>query len=196
MLDINPKKLIGPWKEGYALDVHTVSSDYLGEDQFGNARYNTKRSQVGELLYGLKYNKDKTAVKALAVTAAEFIKSQGWNIDVIVSVPATTARKEQPVVLLAEAIGGIIAVPVSSSAIVKVKDLPPLKNVTDYNQRIELLTGAYKVFIQEVIGQRVLLLDDLYRSGATLQEVCRCLIEEGQPKAVYALSMTKTRSNQ
>ena len=38
MLDINPKKLIGPWKEGYALDVHTVSSDYLGEDQFGNAR--------------------------------------------------------------------------------------------------------------------------------------------------------------
>lgn len=89
----------------------------------------------------------------MAVTAVEFIKSRGWNIDIIVPVPATTARKEQPV-LLAEAIGGIIAVPVSLSTIVKVKDLPPLKNVTDYKQRIELLTGAYKVFVQEVIEQR------------------------------------------
>lgn len=196
MLEINPQKLTGDWKEGYALDIHTVSSDYLGEDQYGHARFDTKRSQVGELLYHLKYHRDKTVIKALALTAVEFIKLHEWDIDVIVPTPATTPRKEQPVMLLAEAIGGMLSAPVSSAAIVKVKDIPPLKDIFSYNQRIEHLTGAYKVSMPEVIERHVLVLDDLYRSGATLQTVCRCLIQNGQPKTVYALTMTKTRGNQ
>lgn len=30
-----PIKLNGIWNEGYALDYHTISSEYLGEDPFG-----------------------------------------------------------------------------------------------------------------------------------------------------------------
>ena len=30
---IHPQRLPGRWRDGYALDVHTVSSTYLGDDQ-------------------------------------------------------------------------------------------------------------------------------------------------------------------
>ena len=33
MIEFQPIRLPGRWREGYALDVHTVSSAYLGEDE-------------------------------------------------------------------------------------------------------------------------------------------------------------------
>jgi hypothetical protein len=34
-LETNPRRLRGPWDGGYALDVHTRSSTFLGYDQYG-----------------------------------------------------------------------------------------------------------------------------------------------------------------
>ena len=86
-MNTNPIKLSGVWKAGFALDVHTVSSEYLGEDEFGHKQYNTIRSDVGELLYRLKYRSEKTVAKVLALEAAKFIRSKDWIIDVIAPVP-------------------------------------------------------------------------------------------------------------
>jgi hypothetical protein len=61
-VEINPRRLAGPWNEGYALDVHTRGSTFLGYDQYGHARFDTMRSPVGELLYRLKYQRDRAAV--------------------------------------------------------------------------------------------------------------------------------------
>ena len=35
-IEINPRRLRGPWDDGYALDVHTRSSTFLGYDQYGH----------------------------------------------------------------------------------------------------------------------------------------------------------------
>ena len=35
-------KLEGNWKNGIAYDLHTLSSTYLGQDEFGHDRYDTK----------------------------------------------------------------------------------------------------------------------------------------------------------
>lgn len=56
MVNINPKKLAGRWRAGYALDHHTTSSVYLGDDELGHPAFDTKRSEIGELLYQLKYS--------------------------------------------------------------------------------------------------------------------------------------------
>ena len=44
-------------------------------------------------------------------------------------------------------------------------------------------------------GKKVLLFDDLYRSGSTLNEITNTLYEEGGVSDVYVLTITKTRSN-
>lgn len=48
MKSINPIKLIGSWIEGYALDYHVLSSEYLGVDAFGKDIFETKRTIMGD----------------------------------------------------------------------------------------------------------------------------------------------------
>jgi competence protein ComFC len=69
-----------------------------------------------------------------------------------------------------------------------------LKNVYDFDERRRLLADAFVVSRSGVEGERILLLDDLYRSGATLNAVGEALAEAGAA-AVFALALTKTRKN-
>ena len=61
-------------------------------------------------------------------------------------------------------------------------------------ERRRLLEGAFAVSRSEVEGEPILLLDDLYRSGATLNAVAEALTQAGAA-AVFALALTKTRKN-
>ena len=44
-------ELEGPWARGFAYDVHTLGSTYLGPDEQGRKQYETERTEMGELLY-------------------------------------------------------------------------------------------------------------------------------------------------
>jgi predicted amidophosphoribosyltransferase len=82
---------------------------------------------------------------------------------------------------------------VNTAAVSTIKDTPELKDVFDYQQRMRLLQGAFNVDRDAVGGKRILLVDDLYRSGATATVVAQGLLEGGAA-AVYMLAMTKTRT--
>jgi hypothetical protein len=70
MVEINPKPITGNWTEGFALDFHTLSSEYIGDDEYGHPQFDTKRSDVGELLYRLKYGKDKSVLGDIIAIAS------------------------------------------------------------------------------------------------------------------------------
>jgi len=44
-------------------------------------------------------------------------------------------------------------------------------------------------------GKRLLLLDDLYRSGATAQTAARVLMDDGMAAGLYFIAVTKTRKH-
>jgi hypothetical protein len=67
-----------------------------------------------------------------------------------------------------------------------------LKNRSDKNT-LTLLQGALQVDGDVVRDKRILLIDDLYRSGATATVVAQDLLTGGAA-AVYMLAMTKTRT--
>ena len=192
----NPIKLTGPWTEGFALDLHTVSSDFIGHDEFGHPQFDTKYSEVGELLYRLKYGQDKTVMDAISETCAEFLRRKEWSIDIIVPVPPSNQyRTVQPVKLISEALGHTFGVPVLPDALVKLKSTPELKDVHDYLTRATHLKDAFDAVASHIEGRKILLVDDLYRSGATVASVTKTLIESGHAKEVRLLTVTKTRSN-
>lgn len=192
---IDPMSLPGPWTEGYVLErQHTLSSDFLGHDSFGNPQFDTKRSELGELVYRLKNRNDKSTLDSIAETAVQFIQERNLTFDLIVPVPPSRQRVAyQPVVEIATAIGARLSKPVNTVAVNKMKNTPQLKNVFEYQERIKLLKDAFSVAFPAINGKRVLLVDDLYRSGATATVVTQELLTGGAA-AVLLLAMTKTRT--
>ena len=193
---INPKSLKGPWDGGYALDLHTLSSTFIGHDNFGHARYDTEYSEVGGLLYRLKSKSDQDAVPLLVDAIEQFWgMTSRLEIDLIVPVPPSKARKYQPVILVATALSERLNIPLCIECLSKVKQTGQLKDVLQYDKRMEALKNAFAADPVQTAGKNILLFDDLFRSGATVSTITTALKSEGQAKAVYLLTLTRTRSN-
>lgn len=190
----NPMKIPGSWKGGYVLDYHTKSSDFVGYDEYGHPQFTTVRTPVGDLLYQLKYKGQKTALAKLVSVAAEFVRGWGPPIKAIVPVPPSRPRSSQPVMLIAQGIGALLGVPIHD-VVRKAPTAKELKNVFDYHERLKLLENAYSVSSTGLQGKAVLLVDDLYRSGATLNAVAAALTSQGKVSEVYAFCPTRTRSS-
>lgn len=195
MTAINPRQIKGNWADGYALDIHTTGSVYLGVNEFGHDVYDTTRSEVGELLYRLKYRSDLKAAEELIAVAAAYIAPNAANFDVIVPVPPSGVRAVQPVITLADGIGAALRIPVAN-CIVTTRPPTQLKGVVDPQRRRELLEGLYALNGDPVRGRRVLLFDDLFRSGSTMNAITNVLIGQGGAASVHAFTITRTRSNQ
>ncbi len=194
MVEIKPMKIKGNWSEGYVLDIHTIRSVFLGYDEYGHKKYDNQRSLIGELLYRLKYKFDKSVIGEILRTVIEFVYSWDIDIDAILPVPPTNVdRVYQPVIELAKSIGIKINAPFYENCIIKIKDTPELKNVFDYGERLKLLNNAYTIKKDLINRKNILLFDDLYRSGATLNTITDALYKKGNANKVYVLVLTKTR---
>lgn len=188
-------RIPGRWREGFALDYHTLGSTYVGDDQYGHPVFDTKRTEVGELIYRLKYCADNSVVDDLVQTMVGFLQSWKPVVQAIIPVPPTrSARPRQPVHLLSQALGNALGIAVIKDCVRRVKAIPELKDIYAYHERLRLLEGAHTVERPLVEGQNVLLLDDLYRSGATMNAITQVLYDLGHAGEVYALAVTRTRS--
>src|SRR5260221_14571374 len=98
MVEINPTRITGRWSNGFTLDVHTTRSELVGHDEYGHPQFASKRSELGELLYKLKFRLDRTVIGEIAEVVATFAESYLPKMDLIVPVPPSTPRKEQPVI--------------------------------------------------------------------------------------------------
>ncbi|MBZ5563090.1 MAG: ComF family protein [Acidobacteriia bacterium] len=195
MVAIHPIAIRGAWLDGYALDYHTVSSTCIGYNEFGHPVFDTVRTVLGELLFRLKSRSDRTVVGEIVEVVADYVELT-WKLrpTMIVPVPpSNTGRREQPVFLLADALGKRLRLAVDYDAVTKIRRTPQLKNVYDYTERAKVLDGAFGADSAVIGDQSILLFDDLYRSGATMNAVAKVLGAEGKAAAVHALALTRTR---
>jgi predicted amidophosphoribosyltransferase len=188
-------ELKGNWKNGSAYDVHTLSSVYLGVNEYGHNHWDTTRSDMGELVYQLKYREDNSVVgKIVDLIEGKYRGLE--TMDAIIPIPSTKkSRTIQPVYGIAQELGIRLDVPVLEDVLEKQTGGAELKNVDDPDERKELLK-KYIVLINEydLAGKNVLLVDDLYRSGSTLTVATDILYQQAKVNDVFVLTMTKTRS--
>ena len=93
-------RLIGDWELGLAFDLHTVTSTYLGPNQFGHDQFDNTRSEMGELLYQLKYQNDISAISTIIELLNVIIIEK---FDYIIPVPSSKLRNFQPGVIKSDA---------------------------------------------------------------------------------------------
>lgn len=193
MSSIEPIKLIGDWDEGWALDRHTISSEYIGEDPFGHPRYKTIRSEIGELMYQLKYQESTNVISEITATVVNFLNTNKTlkRVNAILPVPPSKNRKYQPVQLISEAVAREINIFYVDNVLMK----------TSSEQSKGMSTNEKSALSNTIICTRkaktecdILLIDDIYETGSTLNECVRALRTDKNINKIFVLTMTKTMS--
>lgn len=179
----------GNYFDGYALEIHTIKST-LKED----GSFDTLRTDLGELIYKLKYNFDKSVIEIIAQRCAKTIIDIFPNIDVIIpSPPSNLNRPFQPVFELALRISELIKIPVDLKFIEKLPT-EQIKTLSNQEDRNIVLERAITIKDKKYKDKSILLFDDLFRSGDTLNAIAKKLKCEGEVNSIKALCVTKTRT--
>ena len=176
----HPRPLTGSWHTGWALDFH---SRFSGGDW--------SRSTVGNLAYQLKYQGNQAVLPTLVDYTLDLFAAYPdmAKVDVILPVPPSNKREIDPVFAFCAALSDKIKVPVQS-IITKTRQTQPQKEMSTLAQKHDNVKNAFT--LQSAIkGRRVLLVDDLFDSGATLEEITRLLIEHNAAQ-VNVLTITRT----
>ena len=193
-IEIHPKEIKGAWDIGYVLDVHTISSTMIGYNEFGHPEFDTQRSPLGELVYRLKYKGDKNAVGAIVGAVVSFLRSRNMRADVIVPMPPSKSQRAyQPVMEIATALSKELGIALDNTSLSKTKATPQMKDIGDFSERVAALESAFTVG-KNLDGKTILLIDDLFQSGATMNVAAQTLKQQGHVKAVYVIALTRTRS--
>lgn len=186
------QNLKGKWKVGWAIDLHTVSSTPIDDNHF-----DTVRTEIGELLYQLKYCKDVSKIQLLADIVVDFLKTRlvtPYLSAIIPIPPSDITRTSQPVYEIAKVVGEKLKLKVDYDYLLKIRPTSQLKSIDDPEERRKILADVFQVKDQRYAGKKVLLFDDLYRSGETMNVATQVLIDSGHVNNVYVLAITKTRS--
>lgn len=130
--------------------------------------------------------------------AMKLQKEDFCDFDILTYVPTAFIRRlhrgYDQVELLCNEVGKELGVtPVKT--LQKVRNTPPQSGIKDVSRRRANVLGAYKAENPETLqGKRVLLLDDVITTGATISECARVLLTAGA-KEVFCASVAVTQHN-
>ncbi len=176
----HPRPLTGNWHTGFALDFH---SSFTGADW--------NRSGIGDLAYRLKYQSDSSVLPALVEHTRKLLAAHPEmdQFDIIIPVPSSTQRDFNPVHEFCKALSSVFDKPMQTS-IIKTRQTKPQKEMHTLPQKRDNVAGAFAIN-GDITGRRVLLVDDLFDSGATLEEITRLLLNH-RAAQVNVLTLTRT----
>ncbi len=147
-----------------------------------------------EAICSFKYRGKHTLAKPLARLMISALP-QGIDADVIIPVPLhparLRAREFNQSLLLADQLGRHLAKPVSATNLIRTAATDP-QTTLSRQERLRNLRNAFKIRRpQELVGKRILLVDDVYTTGTTLNE-CAKTLHHADTGPVYALTLART----
>ena len=144
-------------------------------------------------MYRLKYRNDRNSIQPIVEAVISFARSQAIEADVIVPVPPSKLQRPyQPVIEIASELSRAMGIALDTTSLKKAKATPQMKDIGDFSERMAALETAFTV-ANDLNGKRVLLIDDLLQSGATINVVARTLRKQGGVKTLNAIVLTRTR---
>jgi ComF family protein len=142
----------------------------------------------------MKYKRDLALGDTFSRPLVTLFNESGWRVDVITPVPIGIARKAErgynQASLLARPLALATGVRYLPGAILKVKDTPSQVGL-NLTQRQENVRGSFQATKKLVAGKKILIVDDVCTSGATLAECSKALLEAG---AVHIFAITLARA--
>jgi len=149
---------------------------------------------IKEAIHKFKFEGKRALSSFLGEFLIDYLK-RGYipvkKIDAVIPLPLSRKRFRQrgynQTELLAKEISGHYSINVDSSSLKKVKDITPQFELSR-EKRMSNVKGAFSS--SPLPGKNVLLIDDIYTTGATVREASRALKAAGA-KNVYVLTLAR-----
>ncbi len=149
---------------------------------------------IRKAVHQLKYNNLRGLAAPLAGLLNEYLVDNPVPGDVLVPVPlhgkrlATRGYNQSG--LLPSELGKLNGLPVKDACLIRQRQTPPQARTANVNERRNNVAGAFACCDQRLIGQRVILMDDVSTSGATLNE-CAAALKAGGASEVRGLTLAR-----
>ena len=152
-------------------------------------------NKTSKLITDLKFRNKKYLAKFLAYCMSLTLKNYPMNFDYIVPVPISDERRRQrgfnQSELIADELSNIVQKPVLNNLIMRTKTTPNQKELSRV-QRMKNLVRAFCVEkTKEYEGKDLLIIDDVFTTGATVNEVAR-MLRQLNPGSICVLTAGKT----
>lgn len=143
------------------------------------------------VMYRFKYENRRCYAEAFAATA---VRNHGrWlsarGIDEIIPVPMYGPKEKKrgynQAAVFGRALSRATGIPFAGDTLLRVRDTPPMKGLSDA-QRARNLKSAFHMKANLVQFKKILLVDDIYTTGTTVDLAAACLLEGGA-EAVYCM---------
>ena len=158
-------------------------------------QFDTTRTEVGEALFQLKNRGDWDQVEPLAQELATRVIPLFPDIGLIVPVPASKTRARQPVFEIAAALAKKMGLTYFDNIVQKapaVAGAPQLKDLKTKAEKVAALADRFSINDQ-INGEgkwNVLVIDDLFDSGASMETVCVALETYNKIDKIYVAVLT------
>ncbi|MCA9371845.1 ComF family protein [Candidatus Woesebacteria bacterium] len=138
-----------------------------------------------KFLFGIKYRLAKGALQELFVRD-DYIKQRvavlkKHNIGAIVPIPLSRIRENKRGFNQSNIIAGLVSHQIKKpvwQVLIRKKNTQPLAKTKSKLERAEIIHNAFEVderYMKDTVGKTLLLVDDVYTSGATTREAAKTL---------------------
>ncbi|MDY5577983.1 MAG: ComF family protein [Lachnospiraceae bacterium] len=146
--------------------------------------------EIKESIYRFKYHNQRTYAdfygKAMAEKYGEAIKEMG--IEVLIPVPISEKKRVKrgynQAELIADVLGECLSIPVQKEKLMRIRDTVPQKELS-YEERRNNLKSAFKIRKNIVEYKKVLVVDDIYTTGSTIDACAKALKEAGAKQVCF-----------
>ncbi len=146
-------------------------------------------SVLQESLFKLKYGKRQEYGSFYGQIAAVYSREiiRNWGVEIIIPIPLHRKRMEKrgynQAELIAEALGKTLCIPVDSRLMKRKVNTRPQKEL-DYRERKQNMKNAF--FLKgENRYRRILLVDDIYTTGSTIEAAAELLKRNGAENVFF-----------
>lgn len=131
--------------------------------------------------------------KMMAAKGGAYVRR--WNPQVILPVPMYRKKKKKrgynQAEILAREVGKRLDIPVRTDLLIRKRNTKPLKEMTP-QQRRENLKDAFLAMPECKDYERILLVDDIYTTGSTVDAAAKILKQQGAGKIYFLTACTGT----
>lgn len=149
---------------------------------------------IGKLENDAKYNNDKAAIQDLAEICDKFMLTTPYydSVDYFCAVPPSDPDGDNLPRQIIRQLSNYEKKDISKS--VNWKEKKPALKEMEFEQKLSTLTSIDLIIETDIENKSIIIVDDLYQSGTTMQYIAMKLKEAGA-SLVYGLSFVKARND-